>query len=434
MLLYRLFFPALFLLGLPFYLMRMIRRGGVESMLKGRFGWVSKVEKAAGKKRIWVQAVSVGELLAVETLLVRLLQQEGVEVVLSTTTSTGFALARQKYGDRVAALIPFPLDFWMSMHMAWNRVQPDLCIMTEAELWPEHLEQARRREVPLILVNARLSDKSYRRMKRTPWLRPLFHGNIAEICAASSLDADRMLDLGFPADRLTVTGNLKFDVVDPDGINAERRGAYEREIWGNGESVFTVIGASTWPGEEALIIDAALEVCERSGRALRVLLVPRHAERRQEIRQDLETFGDRVRWRFRSRPDWCGAVARAGALNVYVADTTGELRELLQLGDMAVIGRSFPPHTEGQTPIEAIALGVPVIYGTILSNFRAVCRQLEDAQGAIRVREAADLAGVLRSLMDEPEQRRELAVRARQVFESGRGSTQRTVDCILKHF
>ena len=154
---YRVLFLPLLLVTLPYYLRRMLKRGGYARDFHHRLGFLDRVPaKTAGVKRIWIQAVSVGELLAAAPLLESLQGDAGIEVVLTTTTSTGYTLARERYNDLAAALGVFPLDFWPCSSLAWRRVDPDLVILLEGELWPEHLHQARVRDVPVLLVNARL--------------------------------------------------------------------------------------------------------------------------------------------------------------------------------------------------------------------------------------------------------------------------------------
>ncbi len=434
---YRLLFPVLFLAGLPFYLFRMLRRGGYGNMLAGRFGWYRIPKHSPEKRRVWLQAVSVGEMLAIEGLLERLCSVPNLEVILSTTTSTGFKLAGEKYGSQVLAVIPFPLDFWPVVRGAWRRIQPDVCVITEAELWPEHLHEARRRGVPLILINARLSDKSFRRMKRAMALQPLFYHAVSHIAAASELDAERILELGYPAEQLSITGNLKFDVADGVSLSMEQRSKLLDTLWQDENPVptpFTLIGASTWPGEERLLLDAVCTLSQQHGLAVRLILTPRHAERRAELRSLLQSYGDAFSWQFRSRPEWKSESAKQGCPVVHVADTTGELKFLLQVADVAVIGRSFPPHTEGQTPIEAAALGIPVVYGPSLSNFRAICRALEAEGGACRILETASLSTTLAELLQDMDRRQALSQSARRVFERSRGSTERTFQRVMSYF
>ena len=430
---YRLLFPLLFLVSLPYYLMRMWRRGGYREMMASRFGGVELVPKGAGKRRIWIQAVSVGELLAIESLVRQLAAMPDVELVITTTTSTGYRLAKEKYGESAILISSFPFDFWPIVRKTWGRIQPDLAIITEGELWPEHIRTARDKGIPLILINARLSDRSYRRMNKFRVLQSLFYKHIAHIAASSELDAQRILSLGYPEEKLSVAGNLKFDVVDPEGMDTdERMQLFEETGFSQSVGSKIVIGASTWPGEEELLIRACVDLLTQ-GLQVRLLLVPRHAERRGEIHEVLEKQAN-ITWRFRSQPEWIRTSETEGALQVYIADTTGELRKFIQLADLAVIGKSFPPHLEGQTPVEAVALGTPVIYGPSMTNFRAICADLEQSGGAIRIREIDQLTPTLGRLLRDSDECARLKQAAREVFEHSRGSTERTIALIKSYF
>ena len=165
--LYRIiFFPALFVLG-PRYLLRMKRRGGYREKFSHRFGSHKGLpEKRPGVRRIWLQAVSVGEVLAIAPLIDGLVKNGEVEIYLTTTTSTGFRVADDRYYGLVLGPGYFPIDWWLFSRAAWNRIQPDLVILTEGERWPEHIHQAQVRGVPVISINARMSDKSYKRLRQ----------------------------------------------------------------------------------------------------------------------------------------------------------------------------------------------------------------------------------------------------------------------------
>lgn len=435
---YRLFFPLLFLISLPYYVLRMFRRGGYRAMMASRFGYVKAVPRRSGIKRIWIQAVSVGELFAIELLVKELARLPDTELVITTTTSTGFSLAKEKYGEMAISISSFPFDFWPIVRKTWKRIDPDLAIITEGELWPEHMQTARDTGIPLVLINARLSDRSYLRMKRLKAFQSLFYSNITRIAASSEFDAQRILDLGYPKEKLTVAGNLKFDVVDPQGMSLEEKEALLREtgftlkeVKKNG-GIHTIIGASTWPGEEELLIQSCREL-QSKGMQIRLLLTPRHAERRTEIRDMLKKYGN-IRWSFRSKAEWVQQTDQEDAVQVYVADTTGELRKFIQLADIAVIGKSFPPHLQGQTPVEAVALGTPVVYGPSMSNFRAICSDLEQNGGALRVSEAGQLTAALYRLLMDDKARTRMKEAARNVFEKSRGSTERTIDLIKSYF
>jgi 3-deoxy-D-manno-octulosonic-acid transferase len=437
--LYRILFPFLSLLFLPVYLIRMYRRGGYGAMMAGRVGACVRVPRTAGCRRLWIHAVSVGELLAIEPLLDGLKAEGGIEVYLTTTTSTGFALACQKYRDRVVAVDSFPLDFFPFVERAWRRIQPDLAVMTEGELWPEHLHAARRHRVPVVLMNARLSDRSFQRMRRFRFFRMLSYDLLQGVAAASEVDASRICSLGYPASRMEVVGNLKMDFPIPelDQREALRLRLLEHSGLGAGlpEGGLTpvLLGASTWPGEEELLIDCLLYLREK-GLPVELILVPRHAERRESIRDMLRRRGD-VGYAFRSRPDWreLPSGKEAGGVQVYVADTTGELRQFLQLATVAVVGKSFFPHREGQTPVEAAALGVPVVYGRGMSNFRAITSALEQSGGSACV-DAGDLPELLEQLLRSPERREQMALAARAVVQSGQGSTRRLMAFLKRHW
>jgi 3-deoxy-D-manno-octulosonic-acid transferase len=228
--LYRILFLPLLLLASPYYLWRMRRRGGYAEGFWHRFGQVPALPpKRAGLPRIWLQAVSVGEVLAVAPLLEAFRRDGGAEVYLTTTTSTGYRLAREKYGALTAGLGYFPLDFWAFSARTWRTVQPDLCVLMEGERWPEHVRQAHGRSVPVICVNARLSDRSFRRSVRFKGAIRSFSRGLTRILCATKRDEQRFKALGFPAERLQTTGNLKLDVTIPL-LSASEKAQLRREL------------------------------------------------------------------------------------------------------------------------------------------------------------------------------------------------------------
>src|SRR5579885_911423 len=261
--LYRLLFLPVLLAASPFYLRRMRRRGGYGRNFRNRFGSYDPLPpKRPGVRRIWLQAVSVGEVLAIAPLLEALGKDPTVEIFLTTTTSTGYALAREKYAGLVLGVGYFPLDFWMFSVRAWRRIGPDLAILTEGERWPEHLAQAARRGVPALAVNARLSDRSFRRMQRGRFFMPAPLGGLTRVLAASVPEAERFRALGLAPERIAVTGNLKLDVAIPPLSEAERV-RLRREL-GLAAEARVLLGSSTWPGEEAALL-AARRAAERAG-------------------------------------------------------------------------------------------------------------------------------------------------------------------------
>lgn len=415
--LYRLLFAPVCLVLAPLYLRRMWRRGGYRERFGDRFGAVGLGPRRQGVKRVWIQAVSVGEMLAIGPLL-EALRSDGAEVYLTTTTSTGYRVACDKYASLVAAIGYFPLDWWFFSRRAWRRVDPDLAILTEGERWPEFLHQAHARGVPVLAVNARISDRGYRRMMAVrPVVRPLLTG-LSRVLAVSDLDAARFRDVGFAAAAITVMGNIKLDVAIPS-LTAEERAQLRREL-GLPEGP-VLLGSSTWPGEEAALV-AAWKSARASGQVLSLLLVPRHAERRTEIEALLR--GENLTPHFRSRG------TAAGLVDVSVADTTGELRRLTQLADIVFVGKSLPPHTEGQTPVEAAALGKPLLFGPGMTNFRVIARDLVAGGAASIVADSAALTAAVSVLLTDSARREAQSMAARAWQQSNQGAIHRTLVAI----
>jgi 3-deoxy-D-manno-octulosonic-acid transferase len=419
--LYRLlFFPAL-LLASPFYLRRMLRRGGYGENFSQRFGATPALPaRRPGVRRVWLQAVSVGEMLAIAPILEALHREPDVEVYLSTTTSTGYKLARERYAALTIGIGYFPIDWVFFSRRTWRAVAADLVILTEGERWPEHIRQAARRHVPVLCINARMSDRGYRRMRAFRWALGSLFGGITRFYASSEQDARRLRELGFAADSIVTTGNIKLDVTIPP-IDEPTRAQLRRELGLDSELV--LLGSSTWPGEEAALLQA-LAATRAAGLPVSLLIVPRHAERRAEIEALLQSSG--LRYHFRSRG------AAPSPVDVAVGDTTGELRKLSQLADVAFVGKSLPPHHEGQTPVEAAALGKPILFGPAMSNFRPIAGDLK-ACGAARVVESADaLAAAATELLRDGAQRQSMAAAAQAWHRANQGAGARTLDLLKK--
>lgn len=413
--LYRLLFlPALFILA-PRYLLRMRKRGGYGENFGQRFGAHPPLgPKRPGRARIWLQAVSVGEMLAIGPIL-QALHRDGTEVYLTTTTSTGYRLARERYAEWTIGIGYFPIDAWPFVARAWRRIEPELIILTEGERWPEHLHRAARRRVPVLCVNARLSDRSFARMRRSRAAARLMLDGVTHVLPGSPEDEARFLELGVPRARVITTGNIKLDVDIPllsPGELAELRrslGLPEGEV---------LLGSSTWPGEEAALI-AALQRARQAGLRCSLLIVPRHAERRLDIERELAATG--LKFHFRSR----GAAGEC--VDVAVADTTGELRRLTQLADLVYVGKSLLPHTEGQTPVEAAILRKPLLFGPGMTNFRPIARDLVARGAALEVKDQWELGERVERLLRDPGERTRRAEAAAKWRAENVGAVGRTL-------
>ncbi|MDQ8202824.1 glycosyltransferase N-terminal domain-containing protein [Pelagicoccus sp. SDUM812003] len=410
------------LLSLPGYLLHIRKRGGYRDRFGTRFGKGLKVPpKAPGRKRIWIQAVSLGEMLAIEPLLKRLESEPEIEIYLTVTTSTGYALAKEKYGRQAVGISYFPMDFWLFSHRVWNRIDPDLAICAETELWPEHLQQAKRRGVPFLLINARLSDRSFRRSLQLRWLYGGFMNRISRVFACSDQDRKRFIKLGMDPERVETTGNIKVDVtIEPILDEREKSDLKERLGLGSG---FLLLGSSTWPGEEAMLLKAFRALRETQPSA-RLLIVPRHGERRDEIEALLRRDASDLRTHFKSRG------LPQGEVDALIADTHGELRQLTQLADLVFVGKSLPPHTEGQTPVECGILGVPLLFGPGMSNFRSIRAGLLQFGAARQVNDELEALETIVSLSQDAESRRRMGQGGKRWKEQSQGAVDRTVDGI----
>lgn len=416
--LYRLLFLPVLLVLAPAYLLRMRKRGGYGENFGQRFGTGRPLgPKPAGRRRLWLQAVSVGEMLAIGPLLEGL-RRDGVDVYLTTTTSTGYRLARERYAALAIGIGYFPLDGWPFVVRAWRRIEPDLVVLTEGERWPEFLHQAARRGVPVLNINARMSDRSRARLRRFPAAARLMFAGIARLLPGSADDAERFAQLGFPRARMSTTGNIKLDVRIARLSDSERT-SLRREL-GLPDGL-VLLGSSTWPGEEAALIGAFLEA-RAAGVPCSLLLVPRHAERRAEIEREVAATGRRFHFR-----SWGAAEAE---IDIVVGDTTGELRKFTQLADLVFVGKSLAPHTEGQTPVEAAALAKPILFGPGMGNFRPIARELLARGGAETVVDAGMLtARVVALLLDAPARAR-LAAAAVAWQRENAGAVERTLAVI----
>jgi 3-deoxy-D-manno-octulosonic-acid transferase len=420
---YRILFPLLLIPALPYYFWRMLRRGGYGSGFSQRFGFFpSQGPKTPGKRRFWLQAVSVGEIEAIGPLLRQLQATGEAEIILTTTTSTGYRLAKERYAEVAQTIGIFPADLWPCSALAWSRIRPDVVILVEGELWPEHLAQARARGVPAYLINGRISDKSFARHQRFRKLSHHVLGHFRQIAAGSEEDARRFQVLGFAS---TVTGNIKFDVASDAPMSAEERARLRAELgFGPDPRTVVLLGSSTWKGEETALLKVIREL-RAAGTDVRLLLVPRHSERRAEVAAEVSASG--LDWHQRSSG---GPIAPAGTI-VHLADTTGELRRLTRAADLAFCGKSLAPHEGGQTPIECAAAGVAILYGPRMTNFRDICRGLEKAKAASRAEDGDALGGKIRTLCDDERERTEMGRNGAAWHQGNRGATERTLALLL---
>jgi 3-deoxy-D-manno-octulosonic-acid transferase len=411
--------------GAPWWLWRMAttekyRFGLRQRLAKPRLpNDVGSVEQDA-RPVIWLHAVSVGEVLAISRLVNELeTALPAARLVISTTTRTGQDLARARFGaERVFYC---PLDLPWSVRSTLNALQPKLLILVETEFWPNLLNGCFRRRIPVAVVNARISDRSWPRyrMLRGLW-RPIL-SRLSRVMAQSGIDAERLTAIGCRPERVTVTGNLKFDVRAPALEGAAR-------LFGErAEGLRFVVAGSTLEGEEDALLQAWPNLLGTDPN-LALVLAPRHPERFGVAAAYLQKSG--FRWIRRSAwpSDPAAAPRHLQPGEIILLDTIGELASVYSLAAVAFVGGSLIP-AGGHNPLEPAQFGVPIVVGPNYANFRAITEDLL-AHHALRIAAKDELASVLIELLTDSAAAKAMGVRARQVFEQQAGATARCVAAI----
>ena len=391
--------------------------------LRQRLGLEPPRPAAAERPTIWLHGVSVGEILAAKTFVKALGEAfPGFRTVLSTTTSTGQEVARKTYPDH--QVFYFPADFSWSVRRVFEAIKPSLIVLVELELWPNFLEHAQRAGVPVTVVNGRISARSSHRYGLAPGLvRRMFH-RIAHYGVQTEDYAERFRSLGVPDDRITVTGTMKYDAVRS---STDIDVPVLRERLGLAADAPVLIGGSTHPGEEAALL-AAFQTLRQTHDDLRLVLVPRHNERSDELERELVAAGETVqRFSTLDKSD----LDSSGRAPVILVDVMGELGRLYGVADICFVGGSLIRHG-GQNILEPAGLGKPVVFGPHCFNFQESVDDLLAEQAAIQVADQSELTRVLGELLAEPERARSLGERALDCLERKRGATARTIELLSK--
>lgn len=426
----------------PVLIYRMIRHG------KYRHSWrerllgelpefpVSPAESS--RERIWFHAVSVGEVLLLESVLDELLHRAPeTEIVISVTTHTGLAVARQKFPGHTVCC--FPLDLTWAVRRAIERVRPTQIVLVELELWPNFILAAAGRRVPLRLINGRLSEHSFRGYSKAGWLMRRLIRSFDLIAVQNEVYAERFLSLGAQVSRVTVTGSIKFDGLASDRSNSETEEL--REAFGlvHGEPV--LVAGSTIDPEEDIVLDA-WQTVRRRHPELRLILVPRHKERFEEVARLIESRNLSVLRRSRCviPPDEeeAGAAFSEGILDdglppepapVLLLDTLGELSACWGLADFAFVGGSMAKRG-GQNMIEPAGYGAAICFGPDTRNFRDVVAALLKRDAATVVYDSLELEETLLSWLGDRQSAIDQGQRARDYVLSQNGATEKTIDCL----
>ena len=421
---YNLLWPLGLLFFLPGYLMKMFRRGGYREKFGQRLGiyGIDVRARLPRQRSTWLHAVSVGEVAVALKLASALRALEpDLHCVLTTTTTTGFALANRNAPSWIEVMYA-PLDFWPIMRRAFAVIRPARILLIEAEIWPNLVAEAHGRRISIALVNARLSPRSEKRFRLFRFLVAPTFRLLDLVCVQESADVDRWQQLGVERTRIRHTGSIKYDPVSrDDGEHTQKTGVFE--LNSSNQDQLVLFGGSTHPGEEEILAKVFLKL-RQDFPSLRLFIAPRHVERVREIRAQLEALSLQVRFAGEARNH------RDAKPDCVLLDTTGELQCWYGIATVVFMGKSLTAHG-GQNPVEPIAAGKPVIFGPHMENFGALAQTLVAKNGAIQVLDVEELECAAEKLLRDNEVRRLLVQSAEGVLKQHRGATAHTAQLIV---
>ncbi|GAB7027906.1 3-deoxy-D-manno-octulosonic acid transferase [Geotalea toluenoxydans] len=411
-------YNLLAVISIPFvvsyHLYRSISRGRKTAFIE-RFGFIpaSELKTLAGSEVIWLHAVSVGETIAAVPLVKALRQRyPRKKIVVSNVTETGREVAEKIAG--VDLCIYFPFDYPFAVAGALNRVRPSLVLIMETEIWPNFIRKARALHIPVVLVNGRISDRSFRRYLKLSWFFGPVLRLLSAICMQSGEDARRIQAVGALPAQVQVTRNLKYDIAVPTRSVTEREQIKASYCLPGDVLIFTA--GSTHEGEEMPVI-AAYQAAQTGDKGLVMVLVPRHPERARQVAGLLAAAG--ISYRFRSALHENEGALAAG--EVLLVDTVGELLNLYAVSDLVFVGGSLVP-TGGHNVLEPAALSVPVIFGPHMDNFREISALVLAGGAGIRVADGDELAAQLQALLKDSGRRRQMGACGAMLIAENSGS------------
>ena len=422
---YSLLFTLGIIVAAPYYLWRL--RGRITSTAdwSERIGILPRPFQQTDQSAVWVHAVSVGETLAIVGL-VREIQRRfpGRKVFLSHVTTAGREASAARLPD-VAGRFLLPLDWPLAVGGAMRRIRPAVLVITETELWPNLLRAARQEGARVLIVNGRISDRSYRRYR---WIRPFMRRVLEKvdgICAQSKTDAKRFCGLGMPPEKVVVSGNLKFEASPP------RLGEFTRLLGSalrEGRRSPVVIAASTMAGEEELLLTAWAQVRSQYANAL-LILAPRHPARFEEVASLLTLRDLKTVRRTALGQDAGQSTNPTFSADVLLLDTIGELASVFELADLVFMGGSLVP-TGGHNVLEPAYWGKAILFGPHMHNFRDITQLLLERQAVVQISDKTQLAGAMLELLADEARRNELGGAARRLLEDHRGATERVMEIL----
>lgn len=408
---YNILLYCYFVIAFPFYLVKFFTSERYRGGLMERLGFVHKIPSG---RRILVHTVSVGEFLGTLPFINELRNRyPQYDVVVSTTTVTGNRVAKAKI-DSNNRVVYFPLDFPFAVKRFFDRVSPDLVILVETELWPNFLAISRRRNIPVLVVNGRISEHSYRNYS-------ILRGFFGNMCKGIKLwgvqferDRNRLIGLGISPDRAYITGSIKFDSAIKQIPDTGRI-----------KDVLVLVGGSTHDGEEKILLDIYRDIKDNF-KNLVLMLVPRHPERAGTIKKIIGGYG----LRYILKSAWKDGTPISD-YEVILVDTIGELISIYNLATVVFIGKSLVKGG-GQNLLEPAGLGKPVVCGPLMGNFLDITKWLVENGGIVQVRDAMELKQAVVHLLNNPGECARLGGRARELVLKAAGAVGRNMELVGK--
>ena len=406
--LYYILVGGLLLLASPFLILRALISSSFRNEIKERMKGANSLPEL--KDTLWIHASSVGEVRLAKVLIAGLIKEgESRPIALSTFTPTGYALALEEKFPNVFRL---PLDFPLWLNPVFDRLQPAKLVLIEAELWPTLLRQCKRRSIPVIQVNGRVSEKSVRNYRKFPAILLWMTESIGQFSMRSQTDADRFLQLGVANKKVLVTGNIKFDVT------YEAEDTFQPQ-WKD-DSMILVFG-STRPGEEGPIMDALVQLQKEFPNLVGVI-APRHMERCREVEDLIREF--EVEYALLSKQ---GNLTNC---NVLLVDSLGKLNAFYKSATVTYVGGGFNPRFGGHNILEPAALGKPVLFGKFMNNFEEEAKLLKQSEGGLQLQNVEDLYDVLKRLLINPDERQKISQSAEKTVKANSGALRKNIALI----
>jgi 3-deoxy-D-manno-octulosonic-acid transferase len=411
------------LLASPWLLWRRFRGAGDSGAADNAAG--ARLPEGA----VWLHGASVGEVSLIRPLIALCERaRPGQKIVISSHTATGVESARRAYPGHSAFRLPF--DWSWRQRRLMRELKPCLLVVVESDFWPNHLLAAENARVPVAVINAKLSERSFR-LHRFSRIVPRALRSVARIAAQTEAHAARFCALGIPAERVAVTGNMKYDLTPDTGDTNQR--ANLRQRLGIAANALVVIGGSLHPGEDGDLL-AAFTALARPGRDMRLVIVPRYPDQARDMLARLGAKGIAAVARSDLDQEGGGGASGAGTVPVIVVDTLGELRSLYAAADIAFVGGSLyyrGSNKGGHNVMEPAILGLPVIVGPHNFSFRETIADLKAADAVIEVRDGNGLERALKELVESPDRRAAMGQRSRAVILSGQGASTKNLALLL---